>query len=187
MRPPSEAAAASWSGWTRVPAGETLPVRGSRASTLFVETSARSAPPMTRRRSPLTAAVAPWRGPGRRNDETVALGATARARPPEAVVDAECPFEPPVKSPLAASTTSQPTSTRRTPSRSSPRRRAPLIRRRGRTRRRPDGSGRTSGKELDYPAKLQRRMAWMPREFMFCSCSAWELRGSNPGKSDQMA
>ena len=87
-------------------------------------------------------------GTGQTNHGTVALGATPRARPPEAFVDPECPFEPPVKSPLAASTTKQQTTTMRTPRRSSPRRRAPLIRRRGRARRRPDRSDRTSDKDL---------------------------------------
>ena len=64
---------------TKVPPDETFPLRGSSASTMSVETSARSAPPITRSRLPLVAAVAPWRGLGSRSDEVAAFGGPVRA------------------------------------------------------------------------------------------------------------
>jgi hypothetical protein len=113
-----------------VPPDETFRVRGSSASTVSVEMSARSAPPITRSRFPLVAAVAPWRGLGSRSDEVAAFGGPGRACALEEAVEAVCVFDPPEKSPLAASTTSQPTNATRSTSRSRPRRRAPLICRR---------------------------------------------------------
>ena len=158
---------------TKVPADETLPVRGSSASTLSWRRQHGR-----RRRSP-GAGCRWWRRSPHGEDRAVAttrraaFGATVRACRSTWSVEAVCLFDPPVKSPLAASTTSQPTSATRTPSRSRPRRRAPLIRRRGRA---------SCGEPADLIVRPTRtgvsanfsRRTWLPDRFMFRSCSGCE-------------